>query len=145
MRIHLGRAALVTIALAELGAVVGTGACWLFLTGWALSRYGPLPSNAMLGALVWAGMVGAPAGAVALPLLGLTFLRKQPLSRALGFPVLGALLGLTAAVMFVRGPALWPVPWLVPALGFGGVFAGAAAASVERLRFPKREPRQLVS
>ncbi len=73
--------------------------------------------------------MGAPAGAVALPVLGLTVLRRVPLGRALGLPVLGAAPGLAAAALLAPGPASTVgLPAVVPALAAGGVLVGAAAA-----------------
>lgn len=128
MRIHPVRTALAVVALAEVGALAGALLVLAFLAGWARLRYGPLPSQAVLGALVWAGTTGAPLGAVLLPALGLTALRAVPLGRALGYPLAGALLGLTAAALVAGGPAALPVPLLVPALGVGGLLAGVGAA-----------------
>jgi hypothetical protein len=82
-------------------------------------------------------MVGAPVGAIALPLLGLTMLRRAPLGRALGLSLAGALVGLLLAALLVPAGGVWPVPALVPAFGFGGLLAGAAAARVPSLRLAR--------
>ncbi len=145
MRVHPGRAALAAVGLAEVGAVVGALVAWLFVVGWALlpdwlSPPGVAVSpgalrNALLGAAVWAGLVGAPAGALALPLLGLTVLRRVPLGRAVGLPALGALLGLALSVRLSPGPSAGlAVPASVPALATLGLLAGAAAARAGRGR-----------
>jgi hypothetical protein len=135
MSVHVGRATLVGVALAEAGAVVGALFCWVFLAVWMLLAAG-LPSvdalrgagHLLLGTALWAGLVGAPAGAVLLPLLGFTLLRRVPVGRAFGYALLGALIGLLAAAVAVpRGP-MWPVPILVPVLGVTGLLAGAVIA-----------------
>lgn len=128
MRFHLGKTALAIISLVELGACAGALLCWAFIAGWAVIRFGAFGGQKLLGTFIWAGLVGGPVGAIALPLLGMTVLRKTPLSRALGYPFLGSLLGVVAASVFVTGPRMLPVPMLVPALGFGGLFLGVAAA-----------------
>jgi hypothetical protein len=142
MRIHVGRAALTALALAELGAVAGAGLTALFLAAWLALRYG-VPSLAepgaalgatLPGAALWALLVGAPAGAVLLPLLGFTLLRRVPLGRALGYALGGALAGLlAAAVLMPRGP-IWPVPAQLPALALAGLFVGAVAARLSSER-----------
>jgi hypothetical protein len=130
MRIHLGRAALAAVVLAELGAITGALLCWLFFAGWAFLSYGPLDRNALLSIALWAMMVGLPLGAVAAPALGFSVLRRTPLGRALGFPIAGALLGLATAAVFSPGPALLPLSALVPALAAGGLALGAVIARV---------------
>jgi uncharacterized membrane protein len=135
MAVHPGRLALVVLALAEIGALVGALVCAVFLLSWAVLVAGTPPlhvlGQVLAGTLVWAGMVGAPVGAVALPLLGLTVLRRVPLGRALALPFVGALAGVLVAALLLPAGAVWPVPALVPALGFSGLFAGAVAARVD--------------
>jgi hypothetical protein len=142
MRIHPGRAALAALALAELGAVAGAGLAWAFLVGWLLLRYGAPTlaglATASAGAALWALFLGAPAGAVLLPLLGFTVLRRVPLGRALGYALGGALAGLLAAAALVpRGP-MWPVPALLPALALAGILSGVVAARVVSRRAAAR-------
>jgi hypothetical protein len=128
MRIHPGRTALAFVALAEIGAVTGALLCWLLLCGWLFLTYGSLPRAALGPALLWAMMAGVPLGAVALPILGLGLMRRTPLGRALGYPFLGALLGVLAGAALSPGPATARVPLLVPALVAAGVALGVAVA-----------------
>ena len=138
MRVHPGRLALATAALAALGAVAGAALCWTFLAAYVLLTHGApaaggLP-QALLGSALWATAVGGPAGAVSLPLLGLTVLRRVPLGHALGGAGVGALAALLLAALLVPSGAVWPVPLLVPALGLGGLLAGACSARIAATR-----------
>lgn len=133
MRVHLGRATLVTVALAELGAIVGASLCSAFLIAWMLlHRHGGygivIDRGTLLGMVMWGALVGAPLGAVALPVVGLTVLRRTPLGRALAFPLGGMFAGLTVATIAVTGPAMWPVPPLVPAFAVMGLLTGVLFA-----------------
>ena len=127
MRIDVGRAAVATIALAEVGALIGVSLAWLYLVGRTLLWEGALDLKALLGAGVWAMWVGLPLGALAAPLLGLTVLRRTPLKRALGLPTAGALLGLAASALFHHGAAL-PIPGLTLLLLVLGLLVGVLMA-----------------
>lgn len=135
-RPHTGRTAVAVVALAEPGALGGAAACWLAFVGIMLAHPGGggslLPDpQALLGTLLLAVIVGAPAGAVALPVLGLTILRHTPLHRALGFPFVGALLGIGLAVHAVLGMAIWPSPVEIPLFGVAGMVLGAIVARTD--------------
>ena len=109
MTVEPRRAALVAVALAEVGAVIGATTAWSYLVGRTLLWDGPLGAQALLGAGVWALLVGAPLGAVLAPLLGLTVLRRAPLRRALGLPALGALVGLAVGALASGARATAPI------------------------------------
>ena len=137
MRIHLGRAIVVTVALVELGALAGALLGCLFLTLWALLHGHGVPhrmpgGQELLSMLFWGVVAGAPLGGVALPVVALTVLRGTPLGRAVAFPLAGMLVGFVLAALVLGGTVLWPLPLLVPALGLTGFLAGVAAARVER-------------
>ena len=132
MRMHVGRATIAMVILVELGAVTGATLVWAFLTGWVLLTLGTMPANAHWGTLMWACMVGAPLGALALPLLEFSILRRTSLGRGLGFAMLGALLGLVIGALWTGGPPTLPLPAIVPALGVVGTLGGALIARGRR-------------
>jgi hypothetical protein len=139
MRIHPGRAVAATIALAEGGGLVGALLAWLYLVGRTLLWEGPFDMNGLLGAGLWAILVGLPLGALAVPLLGLTILRRTPLKRALGLPAAGALSGLVAGAALHRGTAL-PVPVLTMVLLGVGTLLGAIVARASTSADNPRQP-----
>ena len=113
MQIHVRRAALAVVTLVEVGVIAGTALVWAFMNGWALTAYGPLDANSELGLLLMSVMIGGSVGAVAIPLLLFTLLRRTPLGRAVGLPLLGALLGLVTAAVVSPFPAITPFPRLL--------------------------------
>jgi hypothetical protein len=141
MRTHLGRAIVVTVALVELGARAGASVACLFLTLWALVHGHGVPHRMpgvqeLLSMLLWGVVVGAPLGGVALPVVGLTVLRRTPLGRAVAFPLAGMLVGFVIAALVIGETALWPLPLLVPALALVGLLAGVAIARTGRRGAP---------
>lgn len=143
MSLHLGKTALSAVILAEIGALTGAFLAWLFLVSWVLIHHGDLPRSEFLTTAFWAGMIGAPIGTLTLPLVGLTVLRKTPLRRALGLPLLGAGLGVLVAALSVHGPALYPLPTIVSALVGGGFLTGVLAARIGVQRLVSRRTPQL--
>lgn len=131
MRIHLGKAGLALVGLAEVGAVVGAGLAWCYLVAHSRLVGGAWPLTEP-GAVLWALVFGAPVGAVVLPLLAATVLRRVPIGRAVGLTAAGTACGLAVAAVAVQpvAPGAIPplVPTLLPALAGAGTLLGAWAA-----------------
>jgi hypothetical protein len=108
-RVSPGRVAAVTLGLVGGGALAGAIAGALGATLWIALTDGP---RAALDPAVWffAGSVGAPFGAVLLPLAGFTALRRVPLGRLLAVTVTATALGGTL------GAFTTPEGWLVGAI-----------------------------
>jgi len=145
MRVHPGRALFMTVALAESGAVIGACLCWLGFTSWALMVHGTgvLTPSSLVGITMWALVVGAPLGALAAPLMGLSVLRRAPLWRVLLVPVVGALAGLTLGLLLSPGVARLPLRPLAIVLAAGGMVAGSAVVSIKWHHLLKRARRRL--
>jgi hypothetical protein len=129
MRVHAGRTGVAIALLAEIGAVVGAFGGWLYLVGSTVLWDGLPTGNGLLGAALWAGLFAAPVGAVTLPLLGLTILRRTPIGRSVAYYTLGLLIGVAvAALLSPHAPTPPAVAPLVPGLALAGALAGALVA-----------------
>ena len=129
MRVYAGRTGVAVALLAEIGAVLGAVAGWLYLVG-STVLWDRLPTgNALLGALLWAGIFAAPGGAVLLPLLGLTLLRRTPIGRSVAYLTVGLVCGVVLAIaLSAHAPSPPAVAPFVPGLAVAGVLGGALIA-----------------
>ena len=91
-RVSPARVTLVALGLVPAGAVAGALAGALGVTIWVGVTEG-LAHAFDLGAWFVAGTVGGALGAVMLPLVGFTLLRRAPLGRVLLETILGAAIG----------------------------------------------------
>jgi hypothetical protein len=91
-RVSPARVTLVALGLVPAGAVAGALAGALGVTIWVGVTEG-LAHAFDLGAWFVAGSVGGALGAVLLPLVGFTLLRRAPLGKVLLETILGAALG----------------------------------------------------
>lgn len=92
--------------LVAAGAIAGAAAGIIGVTLW-VSLISGLGEGVPPGVLLFAGMVGAPFGAVLLPLAGFTALRRVPLGRLILTTILGTAVG--AAALASRFPSGWLV------------------------------------
>ena len=129
MRVNAGRTGVAITLLAEVGALLGALAGWLYLVGSAMLWDTVPKGNALLGAAVWAALFAAPVGAVTLPLLGLTLLRRTPIGRSIGYFACGLLCGVVLAIaLSAHAPSPPAVAPFVPGLALTGVLVGALLA-----------------
>jgi hypothetical protein len=121
------RVVVVTVGLIGGGALAGAAAGALGAAAWIAIKDG---LRAALDPEVWlfAGLVGAPFGAVLLPLAGFTALRRVPLGRLLASTVVATALG--GAI----GASVTPSGWL------SGAIAGFLLATTWLWHRSRRRP-----
>jgi len=121
------RVLVVTAGLIGGGAVAGAAAGALGATVWVAATEG-LGAAFNPGLWVFAGLVGAPFGAILLPLAGFTALRRVPLGRLLASTVLATALG--GAIGAMANPEAW----------LGGAIAGFLTATAWLWHRSRRRP-----
>jgi len=117
--LSLPRVAMVTAGLIGGGAIAGGIAGVIGAAVWIGLQEG-FRTGFDLQVVLLPGVIGAPLGAVMLPVAGFTVLRFVPLGRVLVTTVLGTALGGVIGTQFFSGR------W------FGGALVGFAAAAVWR-------------
>src|SRR6476620_4923782 len=129
MRVYVVRTGVALALLAEIGAGLGALGGWLYLFG-STVLWDRLPNgNGLLGAALWAGIFAAPLGAVVLPVLGLTLLRRAPIGRSVAYLGLGLVCGVVLAIaLSAHAPSPPTVAPFVPGLALLGVLLGALLA-----------------
>lgn len=121
------RVVVVTAGLITGGAIAGAAAGALGATVWIAIAEG---LRAAFNPGIWliAGLVGAPFGAILLPLAGFTALRKVPLGRLLASTVVATALG--GAIGAIANPNAW----------LGGAIAGLCGATTWLWHRSRRRP-----
>lgn len=114
-RVSVGRVLVVLFGLVVSGAAAGAVAGVVGATIWVTLMEG---AGAGLDFRIWviAGLIGAPFGAVLLPLAGFTALRRVPVGRIL------LLTTSCTALCTAIGTTLYPAAWLASAIA-GFLFA----------------------
>jgi hypothetical protein len=133
---RMRRIAAVTAGLIVAGAVFGTIAGALMLTGW-LALTGSFTSlDDAAFVLRFSFDFGGKAGAVLGPIAAWLLMRHVPLGLAVGGTTLGTLVGGVAGLIYTGLP--------VGSMLFGVAGFGISAIAL-RIGYPRREPRRLPS